>query len=45
MDYYRYIIAWLNYGSELLKTAASLGDIVRDSFTKLHIPKKSEYER
>ena len=38
-----YIIAWVQYLGAFLTRLGNIGNIVRDSFSDIHAPKKNEY--
>jgi hypothetical protein len=43
LKFFDYAVAWLRYVSKLLDKIANIGNVVRDSFSDLHIPKKDDY--
>ena len=43
INYYAYLVAWVAYAGAFLTKAANIGNVVRDSFSDIHTPKKDEY--
>lgn len=38
-----YVTDWLAYGGALLTKLSKIGDVIRDNFNDIHVPKKEEY--
>lgn len=40
---FAYVVAWLAYAGAFLTHCADVGNVVRDSFADIHVPKKEEF--
>lgn len=43
INYFAYVNAWLAYLGKIFTAASQVGDVVRNSFTSIAIPKKEDY--
>ena len=43
INIFKYAIAWVAYLGAFLTKASKLGDVIRDSFSDIHVPKKEDF--
>jgi len=43
LRWFPYFVAWVAYAGAFLTQAAKIGDVVRDSFNNIHVPKKEDF--
>ena len=42
-NWFNYGNAWIKYGGEFLIRLSNIGNVIRDSFSDIQIPKKEDY--
>jgi Zn-finger domain-containing protein len=43
VKWFNYLLAWVAYGGAFLTKLSNIGNVVRDSFSDIHVPKKEEF--
>jgi len=43
IKWYPYLVAWIAYAGAFLTKVGNVGNVVSDSFSDIHPPKKDEY--
>ena len=43
INWFKYAVAWIKYCGEFLIRLAGVGDVIRNSFSDISIPKKDDY--
>ena len=43
VKYFAYAMAWLTYIGAFCTRAGNIGNVIRDSFNDIHVPKKDDY--